>query len=274
MIEIPECVTLSEQFAQAFLGKKLETVVAGHTAHGFTWYNYDHTQFSELLSGKALSRVRGLGGYIELVFEDVYLTLNDGATPHYLAPEDTEPEKHQLLIRFEDGSGFYCTVRMYAGIQLHPLGESDNIYYLAARDKPSPLSNQFTRKYFQNIVEEAGGKLSAKALLATEQRIPGLGNGVVQDILFTAGINPQRKLSDRDDQDLDTLFSSVTTVLAEMTAKKGRDTEKDLYGIPGGYQTILSNKTKDEPCPQCGSRIVKKAYLGGNVYFCPVCQPL
>jgi hypothetical protein len=29
-------------------------------------------------------------------------------------------------------------------------------------------------------------KLSLKALLATEQRIPGLGNGVLQDILFKA----------------------------------------------------------------------------------------
>jgi formamidopyrimidine-DNA glycosylase len=37
--------------------------------------------------------------------------------------------------------------------------------------------------------------LSAKAFLATEQRIPGLGNGVLQDILFTAGIHPKRKMA-------------------------------------------------------------------------------
>jgi len=27
-------------------------------------------------------------------------------------------------------------------------------------------------------------------------------------------------------------------------------------------------------CPVCGAAIVRQAYLGGNVYFCPVCQPL
>lgn|GEM_PF-2077218 len=30
-----------------------------------------------------------------------------------------------------------------------------------------------------------------KAFLATEQRIPGLGNGVLQDILWTARIHPK-----------------------------------------------------------------------------------
>ncbi|MFO7935831.1 MAG: zinc finger domain-containing protein [Bacteroidales bacterium] len=29
-----------------------------------------------------------------------------------------------------------------------------------------------------------------------------------------------------------------------------------------------------ELCPNCGDAIVKEAYMGGAVYFCPVCQPL
>ena len=54
----------------------------------------------------------------------------------------------------------------------------------------------------------------------------------------------------------------------------GRDTEKDLFGNTGGYKTILSNKTVNKPCPKCSSKIIKKAYMGGSVYFCPKCQPL
>ncbi len=274
MIEIPESVTLSEQLSDAFLDKKVSEVVAEQTAHDFGWYNLAPEAYSQLLCGKKLTAVNSLNGQVELVFEDMHLVFNDGTTPHYLAPTDADPAKHQLLIRFEDGSGFYCTVRMYGGMMLYPNGVTDNEYYLVSRDKPSPLTEQFSREYFQTIVDAADKKLSAKALLATEQRIPGLGNGVLQDILFNAKVHSQKKLAALDGADIDALFDSIKVTLKNMTDEHGRDTEKDLYGKPGGYQTILSNKTKDEPCPGCGSLIVKKAFMGGNVYFCPRCQPL
>ena len=59
-----------------------------------------------------------------------------------------------------------------------------------------------------------------------------------------------------------------------MTDRGGRDTEKDLFGTPGGYAVQLSRNTCAEPCPVCGGPIVKEAYLGGAVYYCLHCQPL
>lgn len=274
MIEIPESITLSLQITEAFLGKKLNYILAGQSLHGFGWYHPEPEEYPLLLRGKVLTAVNSLNGQIELVFEDMHLVFNDGTTPRYLAPDDKDPKKHQLLIRFEDGSGFYCTVRMYGGMMIYPGGKTDNTYYLVSRDKTSPLSDDFDRKYFQTIIDAADPKISVKALLATEQRIPGLGNGVLQDILFNAGIHPQRKLNDLGNKDFDELYRSIKDTLFAMTEQQGRDVEKDIYGNPGGYKTILSNKTKDEPCPRCGHLIVRKAYLGGNVYFCPLCQPL
>ena len=59
-----------------------------------------------------------------------------------------------------------------------------------------------------------------------------------------------------------------------MTDLGGRDTEKDFFGNTGGYKTILSKNTVQNPCPDCGGAIFKEAYMGGAVYFCPVCQKL
>ena len=87
-------------------------------------------------------------------------------------------------------------------------------------------------------------------------------------------MNPQNKLSSLSDAQIKQLFASVKTTLLEMTRQGGRDTEKDIYRKPGKYKTILSSKTLKEPCPRCGAAIERKAYLGGNVYFCPRCQPL
>jgi formamidopyrimidine-DNA glycosylase len=62
--------------------------------------------------------------------------------------------------------------------------------YRLSRKRPSPLSDAFDRSCFDRLVQESSGKLSAKAFLATEQRIPGLGSGVLQDILYPAALHP------------------------------------------------------------------------------------
>jgi len=66
----------------------------------------------------------------------------------------------------------------------------------------------------------------------------------------------------------------VKSVLHEMAERGGRDTERDLYGCPGGYTTTLSKNTVDMPCPSCGTIIKKAAYLGGSIYYCEGCQSL
>lgn len=274
MLEIPESVTISKQIADTFLGKMVKHVHAGQSLHGFGWYHPEPEEYPLLLEGKKLTAVSSNGGQVELVFKNMNLVFNDGTTPRYVKAGGTLPKKHQLLITFEDGDSLVCTVRMYGGMMIYPDGKTDNEYYLVSVNKPSPLAKKFDREYFQKIVDEVDPKLSAKALLATEQRIPGLGNGVLQDILFNARIHPQRKLTTLSSEDFDTIYDSVKHTLKDMADKGGRDVEKDFYGEPGGYKTILSNKTKDEPCPRCGDLIVKKAYMGGNVYFCPTCQPL
>ena len=150
----------------------------------------------------------------------------------------------------------------------------DNPYYLGALSKPSPLDDTFDEACFGRLISDAKSNLSAKAFLATEQRIPGLGNGVLQDILFKSHIHPKRRLATLGDAELGRMCSSVKSTLRDMADRGGRDTEKDLLGQSGGYKTLLSKNTFAEPCPRCGGAIVKEAYLGGAVYYCPVCQPL
>ena len=134
------------------------------------------------------------------------------------------------------------------------------------------MEDRFDFPFFESMIAGIGKDISVKALLATEQRIPGLGNGVLQDILYNARIHPKRKISTLSAEDKERLFHAVKGTLADMIEKGVRDTEKDFYGIPGKYITRLSKNTYTKPCPQCGSRIIKEAYLGGSVYYCPCCQ--
>ena len=124
------------------------------------------------------------------------------------------------------------------------------------------------------MLAAAKPNLSLKAFLATEQRIPGLGNGVLQDILLVARLHPKTKLACLGAAEKQRLFESVKKTLAQMTALGGRDTEKDLFGRSGGYRTLLCAGTYAAGCPVCGGAVVKEAYMGGSVYYCPVCQPM
>lgn len=137
-----------------------------------------------------------------------------------------------------------------------------------------PGTEGFDYDYFKSLREDLGGNLSIKAFLATEQRIPGLGNGVLQDILLEAGLHPKQKTGRLREADWKRVYEAVINVLDRMVSAGGRDVEKDLFGAAGGYKTKLSKKTYGKPCPYCGNDIQKTTYLGGTVYFCPACQHL
>lgn len=272
MLELPESTVLSRQLREAAGGKTVTRAVAGASPHRFTFFTPGAGELPGLLEGRTVDDAQPSGGLVEIALGNLRLTLGDGVNLRWLAPGAARPAKHQLLLELSDGSALAATVQMYGGISAFPAGENENFYYLVTKEKPSPLSGGFDRSYFEGLLSQCKPTLSAKAFLATEQRIPGLGNGVLQDILFQARIHPRRKLETLGSGALDALYHSVKATLADMAQYGGRDTERDLYGQAGGYGTLLSAKTWKGPCPVCGGPIVRQAYLGGNVYFCPHCQ--
>ena len=274
MLEIPESQTITRQLNNTIKGKTIENAFANSSPHGFAFYSENPEQYGEILTGKTITLTEAVAGQVEIKAEDMSILLGDGINIRYYAENETKPEKHQLYIQFDDGTALICTIQMYGCIFLYKNGENTNFYYLVAKENPNPLTDDFNEEYFNKILAETKDTLSAKAFLATEQRIPGLGNGILQDILFNARIHPKTKLNFLTKKDIHTLFDSVKKTLFEMTGEGGRDTEKDLFGEVGGYQTILSKKTIKKPCPVCGGIIERKAYLGDNVYYCPTCQPL
>ena len=274
MLEIPECRVLAEQLTHAVAGRVIRTVTAGASPHKFAWFFGDPAAYNERLAGRQIGGATAFGGYVELYADEMRVAFHDGVHLRFLNPGDKRPAKHQLLIEFADGACLVAGVQMYGGLGAFADGENDNPYYLVAKQKPSPLSEAFDAAYFAALLCAAElPKLSAKAFLATGQRIPGLGNGVLQDILWNAGVQPKTKMSALSDAQLAAMFQSVKRTLAEMTARGGRNTERDLFGCRGGYRPVLSKDTLDSPCPSCGTPVVKQAYMGGSVYVCERCQP-
>jgi len=272
MIELPEATVLAKQIGKIATGKKIKKVTAAKSPHKFAWYYGDPKEYHGLLVGKAIGTAASYGGLVEISVSNATLLFGDGVNLRYYAAEQALPDKHQLCIEFEDGSSLVGSVQMYGGIWAFPTGSFDNKYYQISKEKTPPLSDAFNRTYFGSLFCEKTNKLSLKAFLATEQRIPGLGNGVLQDILFNAKMHPKKKVNTLSNKDKEGLLDSLKLTLTQMVAGGGRDTETDLHGRPGGYKTVLSRNTVNNPCLVCGTIIRKEAYMGGSIYFCPTCQ--
>jgi formamidopyrimidine-DNA glycosylase len=272
MLEIPESNTLAGQLNKTIKGKTIKFVEANKSPHKFAWYSGDPADYDSFLAGKQIGSTYARGGMVEIEAEDYRILFGDGATPKYYNDYTKAPTKHQLYIEFTDDSALVATIQMYGGLWTYLEGQNDNPYYLGSCAKPSPLSSAFTYEYFRSLYTDALASKSLKAFIATEQRMPGVGNGVLQDILYLSGFHPKRKMNTLSEEDLRNLYRSIKSVLYEMTEKGGRDTEKDLFGNPGGYMTYLSKKTYMDPCTKCGYEIRRESFMGGNVYYCEHCQ--
>ena len=80
-------------------------------------------------------------------------------------------------------------------------------------------------------------------LVATGYALPdhihGLGNAIVQDILFHARLSPRRKIPAITPGERRTLYNAIQSTVAEAIEKGGRYDETDLYGNKGGYARLM-----------------------------------
>lgn len=276
MIEAPEAHCLAEQLNLTIKGKKITYVLAGYSPHKFAWFYEGPEGYPLKLLNKIVGETTIYGGLVEISVDDVRLLLGDGTNVSYLSPGDKLPHKHQLLIGFEDQSCLVVSVRMYGGILCFYEGAFDSSfksYYDSAKNKPQVMSDAFDKEYFLGLInEDSAQNKTAKAFLATGQTVPGLGNGVLQDILYTARIHPKTKIMQLSLAQREGLFYCIKNTMNEIYRLGGRNTETDLFGKSGGYIPFLGKNTVGKSCARCGEDIRKESYLGGSIYYCSGCQ--
>lgn len=272
MLELPESYTISKQMDQTLTGKIISYIEILHTPHNLAFFFGEKEKFADYLEGEIITCTSYHGGMIEMDTENSMIVFADGAYPQYYEDKKKFPKNHQMAIYFDDETAVFVSVQICGFFFVFPQGECRNEYYVSACSKISPLSDEFSYEYFKSLYPAEDKKLSAKAFLATKQRIPGLGNGVLQDILWDAGIDPRFDMRKAVESDWRALYTSVRKILKEMCEHGGRDTERSLFGNKGGYITQLSKNSLGEPCIKCGHEIRKANYMGGTIYYCENCQ--
>jgi formamidopyrimidine-DNA glycosylase len=176
MLEIPESKTISIQAGNTLINRRIIEVINATSPHKFAFYAGDPSEYSKLLTGRIVTSTKGHGMFVDInCDENISITAGEGTNMRYYSPSEQRPEKHQLLIVFDDLSCIVFTVAMYGGIWVYK-NVFDNPYYQRSLYSISPLDNKFDELFFDNIFKSTAKNISLKALLATGQRIPGIGN--------------------------------------------------------------------------------------------------
>jgi formamidopyrimidine-DNA glycosylase len=119
----------------------------------------------------------------------------------------------------------------------------------------------------------AGRKTPIKPALLDQRVLAGVGNIYADEALFRAGIHPERPAESLVGPELDRLASAVRTVLSEAVNGGGTTSENyvDVRGVAGRYTPRVYDRG-GQPCPACGTALLRIRLGGRGTVFCGNCQ--
>lgn len=141
---------------------------------------------------------------------------------------------------------------------------------------PEPLDTQFTETDFkERLQKKLSGKI--KTVLLDQSIIAGIGNIYSDEMLWLAGVHPERKVRDITNTEFKKMYEAMLSVLRK-GIDFGGDSTSDYRNILGEKGTFhgthnVYRKTKTS-CGKKGCRgIIERKMIGGrSAHFCPVHQ--
>lgn len=265
MPELPEIANRASELRKHLTGR----TITGIEVLQPKCLNVSKRTFSKRLEGARFEDVSHRGKWIVAAMSEGYLLINLGMGGELLlVPSDELPEKRRVTFHLDDGRSlavnfwWFGHTHVAAGLEDH-----------APIAKLGPDVLDLTKRQFRELVH--GRRGGVKSFLLNQERVAGIGNAYVHDILFLAGLHPLRGLDTLTDEEVDGLWKAIRDGLKPSLKKGGAFYERDLFGRPGRFSVddLLVAYREGKPCPTCGTP-VKKLKTGSTTSFiCPTCQP-
>ncbi len=186
------------------------------------------------------------------------------------------PAKHDHVVFHMEG-GVRITfndARRFGAMDLMETAKQDD-HWLIRDIGPEPLGNAFNESYL--IDRLAGRNSPIKNALLDQGIVAGLGNIYVCEVLFRAGIHPQRKAGEISKKRVATLVPIIRDVLAEAIVAGGSSLRdyRQADGELGYFQHVFQTYGReDQFCLTngCQKKIQRIVQSGRSTYYCPQCQ--
>jgi formamidopyrimidine-DNA glycosylase len=136
-----------------------------------------------------------------------------------------------------------------------------------------PLSEEFTAEHLGEMA--AGRSAPLKSFLLDQSRLAGVGNIYADEALFRARLHPLSPAGSMRSEHTQALRDAVVSALETGIDGGGAsiDDYRDGRGEKGTMQDeFLVHTREGEPCPACGTPILRIVVSGRSTYYCPSCQ--
>jgi len=273
MPELPEVETIRRQLAPAVEGRTLREL----RIHDARWCRpLAPPELQAAVEGRRVERLERRGKYLVWAFaDDVFLLAHLRMTGTMLIDPPLGTRYERVRWRFADDAGpeiAFCDPRRFGTGEL-ALGRDACEAFFAARLGVEPLGPDFTVEALRAALR--GRRAPIKAMLLDQRRIAGVGNIYADEALFRARIHPLKPAGGLRRVQLVELHGAIVDVLRAGIGAGGAtiDDFRHADGVAGAFQhEFLVHRRRGEPCPRCGTPIVKFVAAGRGTYACEHCQ--
>lgn len=230
----------------------------------------DYSTLTNALVGRQFTETRRVGKNL-FVFTDapgVILHMHFGMTGDlsYYHGSLTRPRFARIIFEFRNGFilGFLCPRKF------ERVGLVDNIDAFLQRRKIGPDALEISLAELAQRVRRK--KALIKPVLLDQGVVAGLGNWIVDEVLFQACIHPEQRADTLTDEQLTELHEATRLVLK--TAIRYEATYRDfprsfLIHVREWDSSPYDDLEAHTLCPRCQTRIERSTVGGRTTFFCP-----
>ena len=190
-------------------------------------------------------------------------------------PDLVKHDHFRIIIRDKNNQIFSVTYndpRRFGYIDCFKKGEIKK-HFLLKNLGLEPFEDDLTSQYLFDIFKRK--KINIKTALLDQRIIAGIGNIYANEILFRAGIRPEKKVSNIKFKSLKLIINSAKEILLQ-SINKGGTTIKDHKQPDGklGYfkQNLQVYGRDDQKCRKCSNNIKLIMISNRSTFFCSKCQ--
>ncbi|MGH7185960.1 MAG: Fpg/Nei family DNA glycosylase, partial [Pseudomonadota bacterium] len=261
MPELPEVETARRTLAPHVVGRRIEgvdvrrpQVVRSHTPRAAGRILTGRTCAAISRRGKAL--VFDLGPTWTMTFHfSLWGTIL--ALDHPIDDAATA-----VVMTLGDGNGRGRVIEFrdlqLSNLNLFPTTALADVEYLASLG-PDPLDRSVTALKFRRLLD---GRGALRNLLTDQTRMAGIGNLWALEILFAAGLRPDRKTATLRDDEWHRLYRATRSVLQRGIRAGGEPEFIDADGRKGRFRLAVYGRG-GQPCRRCG-RPIMSGKVGGR----------
>ena len=268
MPELPEVETVRRTLKLNILNEKIKDVEVLYEP----MIKMDVNAFRLTLKDQSIKDIKRKGKYLIFELDEFALIIHLRMEGKFYIKTNEPIDKHEhVIFKFSSGKTLrYHDVRKFGTLHLLPIDVYEKMYPIhAVGDEPKDIDvNQFYKMIHPS-------KRPIKAVLLDQHIISGLGNIYVDETLFLAKVHPTRLADTITKDESKRLIESASYVLDKAVALGGTTIRSytSSLGVHGRFQNELNVHTKaGEPCPICGTTIIKNKVAGRGSYVCSTCQ--